>query len=100
MLRSVAMRNRLQDRRSTDRPSNGDTALCPKCGIGAIEFNERYRVRLPTGKIAAIPAWVCDRPECRYERPARRSSAPLVKARAVLRHARSTLTKTLGRKKD
>jgi hypothetical protein len=116
MLRSVAMRHRLHDRRSANRPSNGDTTLCPRCGIGLIEFNERYRVQLATGKTVAIPAWICDRPECRYEHAARsgsaraplqrspaeprgRSSRSLMKARAVLRRARRTLSKTLARRK-
>lgn len=115
MLASVAMRHRLPDRRSADRPANGDTALCPKCGLGVIEFNERYRVPLATGKMASMPAWICDRPECRFERAARRSdreeSPPppeparrrspraLTTARAVLRRARTRLSRTLGRKR-
>jgi hypothetical protein len=108
---------RLHDRRAADRPANGDTALCPKCGIGTVEFNERYRVLLATGKTAAIPAWVCDRPECHYERAARhgsdripiqhastdlraRSNRQLMKARAVLHRARRTISKSLSRKKS
>ena len=114
MLASVAMRHRLPDRRSADRPANGDTALCPKCGLGVIEFNERYRVQLATGKVVSMPAWVCDRAECRYERAARRSdreespapseqarrrsAQPLTTARAVLRRARTRLSRTLRRK--
>jgi hypothetical protein len=110
------MQYRLHDRRAADRPANGDTAVCPQCRIGLIEFNERYRVQLVTGKTAAIPAWVCDRPDCRYERVARsgggqsplhssaelraRSSRQLMKARAVLSRARQTLSKSLGRKKQ
>jgi hypothetical protein len=110
------MRYRMHDRRAADRPANGDTALCPQCGIGTVEFNERYRVLLATGKTASIPAWVCDRPECRFERAARRgsdaspvqsnsaalrarSSRQFMKARAVLRHARRTISKSLSRKK-
>jgi hypothetical protein len=110
------MEYRLHDRRAADRPANGDTAVCPQCRIGLIEFNERYRVQLATGKTAAIPAWVCDRPECRYEQAARgggdrlplqksstelraRSSRELMKARAVLSRARQTLSKSGGRKK-
>jgi hypothetical protein len=111
------MRYRLHDRRAADRPSNGDTAVCPKCRIGIIEFNERYRVPLVTGKTAAIPAWVCDRAECRYERAARsgndriplqsasaelraRSGRQLMKARAVLNRAQQSLSKSLERKKQ
>jgi hypothetical protein len=108
---------RLHDRRAAHRPANGDTAICPKCRVGIIEFNERYRVVLVTGKTVSIPAWVCDRPECRFERAARsgsdqiplhnasadlrtRSTRPLMKARAVLHRARKTLSKSLRRKKN
>jgi hypothetical protein len=108
------MRYRMHDRRAADRPANGDTALCPQCGIGTVEFNERYRVLLASGKTASIPAWVCDRPECRFERAARSDARPvqsnsadlrarsrrqLMKARAVLRRARRTISKSLSRKK-
>jgi hypothetical protein len=82
-----------------------------------VEFNERYRVQLTTGKIAAIPAWVCDRPDCHYQKAARRSSdripiqaassdlrarskRRLMKARAVLHRAGRTITKSLSRKKS
>jgi hypothetical protein len=108
---------RLHDRRAAQRPANCDTAVCPKCRVGIIEFNERYRVVLVTGKTASIPAWVCDRPECRFERAARRdsdqiplhnpsvdprarSSRPLTKARDVLHRAGKTLSKSLRRKKS
>jgi hypothetical protein len=110
------MRHRLHDRRAADRPSNGDTAPCPKCRVGIVEFNERYRVLLTTGKIAAIPAWICDRPDCHYQKAARsgsdriplqtassdlraRSSRQLMKARSVLRRARRTIARSLSRKK-
>jgi ssDNA-binding Zn-finger/Zn-ribbon topoisomerase 1 len=108
------MRYRMHDRRAADRPANGDTALCPQCGIGTVEFNERYRVLLASGKTASIPAWACDRPECRFERAARsdvrpvqsnsadlraRSRRQLMKARAVLHRARRTISKSLSRKK-
>lgn len=110
------MRYRLHDRRAAGRPSNGDTAPCPKCGSGTVEFNERYRVVLVTGKTAALPAWICDRPDCHYERAARRgnprlpvqntssdlrarSSRQLMKARDVLHRARRTISKSLTRKK-
>lgn len=108
---------RLHERRAADRPSNGDTAVCPQCRIGIIEFNERYRVRLATGKTAAIPAWVCDRPDCHYERAARsetdrilarnesaglrsRSNRPLLKARHALNRAQRSLTKAVRSKKQ
>ena len=110
------MRYRLHDRRAADRPANGDTAPCPQCGIGTVEFNERYRVLMATGKIAATPAWICDRPECHFERAARRvrdgtgvqstsadlrarSRRQLMKARAVLHRARRTISSSLSRKK-
>jgi hypothetical protein len=112
----MSIRHRLHDRRAADRPSSGDTALCPKCGVGTVEFNERYRMALATGETAAIPAWICDRPDCRYEQPARRenqavppsgspadlrarSRAKLLKARAVLQRAKRTVSKSLARKK-
>ena len=111
------MRYQLHDRRAADRPANSDTAPCPKCGIGTVEFNERSRVRLVTGKTAAIPAWICDRPECHFEGAARRgsdrvpvqnkssdlrarSSRQLMKARDVLHRARRTISKSLSRKKS
>lgn len=111
------MRYRLHDRRAADRPSNGDTAPCPKCRVGTVEFNERYRVLLTTGKTAAIPAWICDRPGCHYEKAARsgsdripiraassdlraRSKRQLMKARSVLHRARRTIAKSLSRKKS
>jgi hypothetical protein len=107
---------RLHDRRATDRPANGDTAICPKCRIGTIEFNERYRVVLLSGKTASIPAWVCDHADCHYERAARKSSdriplknstleprarsnRQLMKARDVLQRARRTLAKSVSRKR-
>lgn len=110
------MRYRLHDRRAADRPSNGDTAPCPKCRVGVVEFNERYRVLLTTGKTAAIPAWICDRPTCHYQKAARRggdlmplraasvdlrarSSRQLMKARSVLHRARRTIAKSLLRKR-
>ena len=116
LLTHAPMPYRLHDRRAADRPSNGDTAVCPQCRNGLIEFNERYRVQLVTGKTVAVPAWICDQADCHYEQPARsgdrrpphnssaelraRSSRQLMKARAVLSRARQTLSKSLGRKKQ
>lgn len=62
---------RLHDRRGPNRPCNGDTAPCPQCATGTMEFNERYRVTLSNGKVAVIAAWICDRPDCKYGRPVR-----------------------------
>ena len=60
----------LRERRSADRPSNGDTRSCPDCSGGVLEFSERYRIALASGRTIAIPAWACD--QCRYLRAARR----------------------------
>lgn len=110
----MSTRPRLHDRRAADRPSSGDTALCPKCAVGTVEFNERYRMQTATGQTAAIPAWTCDRSDCRYEQPARRenhsappspadlraqSSRKLMKAGAILQRAQRTVSKSLARKK-
>ena len=65
-------RPRLLERRTADRPCNGDTRPCPKCATGVLEFNERYRLPLATGQTVVMPAWTCDQPECRFVRPARR----------------------------
>jgi hypothetical protein len=111
-----AMGYRLHDRRARNRPANGDTAICPKCRIGTIEFNERYRVVLLSGKTASMPGWVCDHGDCHYERAARkssdriplnnatveprpRSSRQLMKARDVLQRARRTLANSVRRKR-
>jgi hypothetical protein len=51
------------ERRSPDRPRNGDTKICPQCLTGIIEFNERYRL----GEGRAVPAWVCDSPSCGHQ---------------------------------
>src|SRR5262245_28161280 len=56
------------ERRSPDRPKNGDTKVCPRCLTGIIEFNERYRL----GEGRAVPAWVCDSPACGHQQPVRR----------------------------
>ena len=50
----AAQRLRHPERRSANRAQNGDLRPC-RCGRGAAEFNERYRVNgVP------MPAWVCD----------------------------------------
>jgi hypothetical protein len=64
--------SRLHDRRAANRPSNGDTAPCPQCRSGVLEFNARYRIPQANGNIAAVPAWICDGPDCHYALPARR----------------------------
>jgi hypothetical protein len=112
----MAQRYRLHDRRGPDRPSNGDTAPCPDCRWGTLEFNERYRVALTSGKTAIVPAWICDRAECRYGRPVRKrqrrlaihassvslragSNRQLMKARSVVQRAGRALSKSLARRK-
>jgi YgiT-type zinc finger domain-containing protein len=59
----------LRERRSADRPSNGDTRSCPNCSAGILEFSERYRIALADGRTIVIPAWACD--QCRHVRAAR-----------------------------
>jgi hypothetical protein len=65
------------DRRGSGRPSNGDTARCPRCGAGAIEFSERYRI-VYAGQRKAVPAWVCDVKACGYFELARRRDRALM----------------------
>ena len=60
-----------RDRRHSDRPRNGDTRTCPKCG-SASEFSERYRL---AGTV--IPAWLCDNPKCRAQDIVRIPKSPL-----------------------
>jgi hypothetical protein len=74
-------RTRLHERRSADRPYNGDTRPCPKCPTGVLEFNERYRLPLAAGPTVVMPAWACDSPECRFVRPARRKDRQRALAR-------------------
>jgi len=113
---SMAPRYRLHDRRRPNRPSNGDTAPCPECTIGSLEFNERYRVALLSGKVVLIPAWICDRPECGYGRPVRKrqrrlelhassvnlraqSNRQLMKARSTVQRAQEMLARSAARRK-
>lgn len=70
---AMKTRLRLPERRSADRPSNGDTRPCPKCAAGVLEFNERYRLPLASGRTVVMAAWACDQADCRYVRPARRA---------------------------
>lgn len=49
------------ERRRGNRPKTGDVRACPRCRLGEIEFNERYRVDGQT-----IPAWLCDNAQCGY----------------------------------
>jgi hypothetical protein len=54
------------ERRGPGRPKNGDTAVCPSCKTGTIEFSERYRwLNGPTA------AWFCDSAACGYRRAVR-----------------------------
>ena len=87
------------ERRSADRPVNGDTRPCPRCG-GTLEFSERYRLFGPTQ-----PGWICDTAHCQMSQPARRAdSAPLTgrelvrAARAIQALARRSIMKALARR--
>src|SRR3954452_16051462 len=99
----MAARPRAHDRRAADRPANGDTAACPVCPNGRLEFSERYRVPLvSTGKYVVLPAWVCD--TCGDGRPVRtgpdETRTILQQARTARANARRSVMKTraaLGR---
>jgi hypothetical protein len=116
----MTARRRLVERRGPDRPSNGQTAVCPQCGIGTVEFNERYRLPASNGRLIRTAAWVCDTPQCGYHQAVRGNEdllveAPklrmaskklraqarrrLMKARFVRQRASRTLSKSLARKK-
>ena len=69
------------ERRRGDRPKTGDVRACPRCGVGELEFNERYRV---DGQ--AIPAWLCDNAQCGYRDLVR---APTTLAAESRRRARA-----------
>ena len=53
------------------RPNNGQTKLCPQCGTGTVEFNERYRLPGTDGRLILTAAWVCDTPQCGYHHAVR-----------------------------
>jgi hypothetical protein len=74
-----------QERRSADRPVNGDTRPCPHCG-GTLEFNERYRLFRPPQ-----PGWICDRAHCPMSKPARRAWSARLKGRDLVSGARALL---------
>jgi hypothetical protein len=112
----VKQRHRLHDRRAATRPANGDSAPCPSCKTGTLEFNERYRIALVTDRTVVLPAWICDRPLCRYWHPVRsgdpaltlhraaaalsaKSNRQLMKAHSTLDRAQRTLMESLDRKK-
>jgi hypothetical protein len=84
--------------------------------VGSLEFNERYRVALVSGKVVIIPAWICERPECGYGRPVRKRQQRLqlhassvnlraqsnrqpMKARSAVQRATQTLATSVARKK-
>jgi hypothetical protein len=64
----------IRDRRGVHRPSNGDRAVCPRCGDHSLEFNDRYRLAGPNGVIVSTPAWVCDHTGCGCSLPVRAAS--------------------------
>ena len=88
-----------QERRSADRPVNGDTRPCPHHSGGTLEFSERYRL---AGK--PEPAWICDRAHCPMSKPARRKRGLAVIGPALVRlaselqaRARRTVMKSFAR---
>jgi hypothetical protein len=115
----VNERRPLADRRRPGRPNNGQTELCPQCGTGTVEFNERYRLPGRDGRLILTAAWVCDTPHCGYHHAVRdkdpsvaatklrmasmklraRARRGLMKARFVRQRASRTLSKSLARKK-
>jgi hypothetical protein len=108
------------ERRGPDRPHNGQTAVCPRCGLGTVEFNERYRLPGSNGRLISTAAWVCDAPQCGYHQAVRGKEVPLLsaqelriaaaklraqarrdlmKARFVRQRASRTLSKSRSRRK-
>jgi hypothetical protein len=78
----------IHDRRSSDRPSNGDRKVCPSCHNVSAEFNERYRLPTSNGR---TPAWVCDGPGCGYSEPVRTENhRPLITRRRRMASMRIT----------
>src|SRR5947207_9629389 len=64
--RAVIEHRAVIERRSPNRPTNGTTALCPKCSTHNVEFNERYRLPNAKGIVVVTPAWICESPVCGY----------------------------------
>jgi hypothetical protein len=73
---------RIPERRRSNRPGNGDTKPCPRCGA-ACDFNERYRL----GDAGVTPAWICDSPQCRYREVVRKTSRSEA-SRSLIRESR------------
>lgn len=72
------------ERRRGDRPKTGDVRACPRCRVGEIEFNERYRVDGQT-----IPAWLCDNAQCGYRELVRVPTTAAAKSRRRARAIRA-----------
>jgi hypothetical protein len=82
---------RLDDRRGEGRPVNGSTRPCSACERGTLEFNERYRLPAASGRVVAIPAWICD--ACGVRTPARAEHQPeQLRTHAQALRARSNRT--------
>jgi hypothetical protein len=83
------------ERRHPDRPQNGDTRPCPRCGRTS-EFSERYRF---AGE--AVPAWVCDTPACREQMIVRSPRTPIkVQSRGLIqdfKNIRASARRTMMR---
>jgi hypothetical protein len=72
------------ERRRGNRPKTGDVRACPRCRLGEIEFNERYRVDGQT-----IPAWLCDNAQCGYRELVRVPMTPAGESRRRARAIRA-----------
>jgi hypothetical protein len=84
-------KRRLDDRRGEGRPVNGSTRPCSACERGTLEFNERYRLPGASGRVVAIPAWICD--ACGVRTPARAQHQPeRLRTHAKALRARSNRT--------
>jgi hypothetical protein len=111
-------RRQAVERRRADRPANGESAICPRCRLAQVEFNERYRLPAGDDTLIITPAWVCESPKCGYHRPVREEDRPnpsdrheklaalrakasrrVMKSRAVRERADRSLKKSLARKR-
>jgi hypothetical protein len=81
------------ERRSVDRPDNGDVRWCPRCHSRTFEFSTRYRVPLDTGRHIAVVGWVCDNPACKFFQFARRQDDPRLISAALRRASRQLRVK-------
>jgi C4-type Zn-finger protein len=85
------------NRRASNRPTNGTTALCPKCSTHNVEFNERYRLPNAKGIVVITPAWICESPACGYHLAVRNEHDLLENARRLRVVARELRAKARRR---